>query len=185
MPETRYQLALKRNIDEVLRAILLRAYNAIIEQEIYGRVIVLLSSANALFNDLIARAIKVLDKGRSSSTFWYLYNYRRNDIDKLLENSGSSIASIDTLASKLKIVRNKTHFHIDKRDVMSPKAVWERAAIQGDELKNGLIILYDVLKALHYEEFHSDGFPLEYDADDVHRIQLAVRNACFNSIRRD
>ena len=177
MPETRYQLALKRNIDEVLRAILnLRAYNAIIEQEIYGRAdSFFFLSANALFNDLIARAIKVLDKGRSSSTFWYLYNYRRNDIDKLLENSGSSIASIDTLASKLKIVRNKTHFHIDKRDVMSPKAVWERAAIQGDELKNGLIILYDVLKALHYEEFHSDGFPLEYDADDVHRIIDACR----------
>ncbi len=53
------------------------------------------------------------------------------------------------LAAKLKIVRDKTHFHIDKKAVMNPPEIWAQAGIKGAKLYQGLSYLWDMLRELY------------------------------------
>lgn len=78
----------------------------------------------ALSDSMIAHIIKVLDRDRRSTTFWYIYECYEKEIDSYLTKIGGSIQEIHDLADKLKIIRDKTHFHIDENGVLDSKSIW-------------------------------------------------------------
>ena len=46
--------------------------------------------------------------------------------------------ALGVVADKLKIIRNGTHFHIDSRGVLDPRAIWSGASLSGKELSEAL-----------------------------------------------
>jgi hypothetical protein len=74
----------------------------------------------ALKNDMYAHAIKVLDLHGDTSSFWYVHRCKKKDVENALRKEHVSITEIQELADKMKLVRDKTHFHIDKKGVFPP-----------------------------------------------------------------
>ena len=74
------------------------------------------------------------------------------------------------MSAKLKLVRDKTHFHIDRDAVLSPQTVWKEADIKGLDLATCLDSLWKILDFLHARHF---GLPFNapsYDGTDATRI---------------
>ena len=99
----------------------------------------------ALFNDMISHIIKVLDSDVRSASFWYILRVGRKTIESCNSYSEEKIKFLENLNPKLKIVRDKTHFHIDEDGVLSPENIWSKAGITGNELGRGIDYLFDVL----------------------------------------
>lgn len=81
----------------------------------------------ALFNDCFAHAMRVFDQHPDTASFWYLRRCEQGEVDKAATAVGLQIAELKSLSSSLKLVRDKTHFHIDKKTVFDPKVVWQQA----------------------------------------------------------
>ena len=106
-------------------------------------------SRDALFNDMMAHIIKVLDSNKRSASFWYILKINKEKIKDCKSYSEDKIKFLEDLKCKLKPVRNETHFHIGKDGVLDPKAVWSKAGITGNELGQGIDYLLDMLLELH------------------------------------
>ena len=129
----RHSRGLTRNIHEVRSLLSERnAINKLIELYPSPGYDFFRFSYYALYNDMIAHAIKVLDQHKDSSSFWFIYGSHQEKIDQILAEHNCSIGDIELLSSKLKNIRDKTHFHIDQRAVIDPKKVWKDADITGD-----------------------------------------------------
>lgn len=108
---------------------------------------------HSLFNDFFSHQIKVLE-GRKTAGFYYLYNMRPKIIDKHLKTNGISIDEVKELSEKLLIVRDKTHFHIDKKYVNNTELAWEEAGITGDFNNRIMDALYKAMHDAFYEVFN-------------------------------
>jgi len=170
--ETRYQRALKRNIDETGRAILER--KAMIGLEVadtYHSMDFIGLSYDALFNDMIAHAIKVLENRKGDASFWYIYNCQKDRVDNFVQQKSIDFAKLQSLTEKLKHIRDKTHFHIDRDAVKAPEKVWDDAGVKGSELARGIDDLWVILNYLYKIEFKMN-FPCpDYNGNDA--IQIA------------
>ena len=63
--------------------------------------------------------------------------------------------------------RDKTHFHLDKKGVRNPGAIWKKADISFDELDRAMDASFKLLRFLH-KELHNETFPeIEYDGSDA------------------
>lgn len=173
---TRLQRAISRNIAESSNAILKR------------RAIVGLHSAHsahgldffriaehALFNDMLAHAMRVLDLSGGAASFWYVYRCCDKEIDAFATANNISIERIKELAKRLKCVRDKTHFHIDRHAVLNPTAVWAAAGVTGDDLG---WLLESTFACLAEASAVNCGFRPEvpdYDGTDAARIIRAYK----------
>ncbi len=172
----RYGRALKRLLNEVQLAIYERdAYNEICRISPHTSWGFFSYASIALKNDMVSHAIKVLDDHKDACAFWYIYRCKKGSADKELKKVGLDIPKIQELADKLKNVRDKTHFHIDKSKVFAPEKVWSDADIRGEkfnQVMDGLLILFHSL----YQEHFGEPLVLRaYDAKDIEPIINAVK----------
>lgn len=166
-----YQEALKRNLSELGIAILQR--RAMVGMETadsfhdwdFFRL-----SYVSIFNDMIAHAIKVFDGNKQSSTFWYLYQCEKAEVDSFAITNGIEITDLENLQKKLRIIRDKTHFHIDENGVLDPHKVWQEADITGEELAKGIDLTYDIIAHIFQKEFGYAPYLPDYDGSDVTEI---------------
>ena len=180
MNNIRYREATKRNLYEIAHALLEFKALTVFDNYTDGKDIFihgesyLTISEKALFNDMISHAIKVLeiDKSDDTSTFWYILNADLSAFKKLNNYSEAKIDSLKELAEKLKHVRDKTHFHLDKNGILNPSKIWKEADIKGKELEEGLKYLFPLLCEL-YRIIFSKSFlynPDDYDGKDLIKI---------------
>lgn len=124
----------------------------------------------ALFNDMVAHLIKVLDDHPDSATFWMIYEREADKLQSLDSQMRDRMLFLRGIADRIKPIRNKTHFHIDKRAMFDPKAIWREAAITRDEYDQALQDLWLLLTALHQSvlgrEFIERG-PDSYRGDEI------------------
>ncbi len=174
----RFYRALFRNLNEIRTAILER--RALIGIESVGskqRLNFFTLSYDALFNDMVAHTIKVLDKNPDSATFWYLYRCDSKIIDSFIEDKSYDLKSLEYMADKLKIVRDKTHFHIDKKGVLNPKNIWKEADISGKEFGKALEQVFDILQYLRKIHLGKEFAMPEYNGSDASKlITIAKRD---------
>lgn len=175
----RYERALVRNLNEVGFAIFKR--KALEGLEAADPLLVGVDFFRlayfALYNDMIAHAIKVLDKDSKSASFWYIYRSQTNEVESYAKKKGHDLASLKALVAPLKSIRNKTHFHIDKGAVVDPKSVWQSADIARNQLSQALDTILAILQHLHESRFGKK-FPLqEYDGTDATKVVEAAQNA--------
>jgi hypothetical protein len=171
-----YEESLNRLLHELKDAISERnAYNKLHEITPRTSWTFLRYAAAALYNDMIARAIKILDKHNAAASFWFLYSSKKTVTEEALSNAKLSMAEIETLTEKLMYVRNNTHFHINKNKPASYKEVWKKADIKGRHINkvfNGLWKVFNILYEAQFEE----SFPHQiYDGGDVLALVKAIR----------
>jgi hypothetical protein len=151
----RFKKAVERLAAEV--SILLAEQVAL--EELLGTVPPLLIrvSADALMGDRLARLIRILedDSRNEVASFWYLLR---------CEPSRVALAADDEkhlrhLATRLKPIRDKTFFHIDKNGVLDREAIYAAAGITGDEIIRAVDILWAILGRLYREEFSGQAPP--------------------------
>ena len=176
-----YKATVKRNLYEIAHALMnLKVLTSWDEYTKKNRIFVqgesfFSISERALFNDMISHAIKVLeiDKRGDSSTFWYVLKQDKKTVEKLKSYSSKKISSLrGGLAVKLKHIRDKTHFHIDKDSILDPNKIWLKADIKGNELKEALQYLFILLEEL-YEVVFKKPFlfhPDDYDGQDLIKL---------------
>ena len=130
----------------------------------------------ALYNDMFSHSIKLLDKHKDASSFWYIYRYKGDIVKSAVDDSKTSISEIKNISYKLRLIRDKTHFHIDKKKVFSPGDVWKEAEIIGDEFNKVLDGLWQILNSIHLEHFNEKFIQPIYDGKDVEKIVDLSRN---------
>src|SRR5689334_17468520 len=110
----RYDQALKRNLAEASNAILKR--RALIGLEAAGSAHGLdffRVATHALYNDVLAHAMRIFDRGKQSAAFWYILRVDESASSAIIAGNGVDIGRVEDLADRFKIIRDKTHFHID------------------------------------------------------------------------
>ena len=131
----------------------------------------------ALSNDTVAHTMKILDRHRDSTSFWYVFAQREQDIRAFCTTESIALSEIEWLSNKLKDIRDRTHFHIDRREIFNPDTVWQRAGINNARFTAILESLWKILDYLYTAEYgESFGAP-EYDASDVGLILEAAKAA--------
>jgi len=174
----RYYRALKRNLHEVRFCLSHRnAVNAIVEVAPKTSWSFFSYAYLALYNDMVAHAIKVLDKHKDASSFWYLYRCNQKEFGLLLKKFELPFEDIENLTEKLLKIRDKTHFHIDKKEVFDPSAIWKEADIKGSFFNSVMEEIWKVLKELHISAFRKPFIQPTYGGDDVRAIIEAVKKA--------
>lgn len=128
----------------------------------------------ALFNDMLAHAIKVLDRNSQSAGFWYVFRCLEPTLRPALEGMGVVLEEIERLAGRLRNVRNQTHFHIDRDAVREPSAVWRQASITANELARVLDAVWQVLLHAHRVNLGADFEAPVYDGSDITQILVAA-----------
>ena len=176
MKESRYQHALVRNLHEITQAIYEgRAHNAMMNCHTLHGMDFFRVVFYALNNDMLAHAIKVLDHDSKSASFWYIFRCKQKKIVKFIEEN--SMRDIELLTEKLKAIRNRAHFHIDRDAIFNPAKVWQDADIDYNLFSAVLNSLRLILDYLHTEEFGKGFGKLDYDGSDVEAILRAVKSA--------
>lgn len=172
----RSKRALERNLHELGRARLERKALVGMEAAKSKHAVDFFRLAyDALFNDMIAHAVKVLDKNKDSETFWSIYKRDESTIRQFISNNNYDLDKLEKVSDKLKVIRDKTHFHIDKMGVLQPNKVWETASLKGSELAEAIDMAWEVLRYVHRVKFGEEfNFP-EYDGTDVTRIITAEK----------
>lgn len=169
-----YHAALKRNLNELVIAKLeLDACREIGDKlllNFYDSFFTL--AQDALFNDMVAHMIKVLDQNAQSATFWYIFRCKSKEVKEFIKKHEIDFMAIYDLTEKLKKIRNATHFHIDRKGVKDPKAVWSDADITYDELEENMESIYKILNHLHNKEFD-----FEFAIPKIDDLQYIIKAA--------
>lgn len=174
MNDKTYHTALKRNLNELVVAKLeFDAYREIGDKLLLNFFDSFFTLAqDALFNDMIAHMIKVLDQNSQSTTFWYIFRCRSKEVKEFIKRENIDFMAIYDLTEKLKTVRDKTHFHIDKKGVKDPKAVWSNTNITYDDLQENMEYIYKILNHLHVKEFN-----FEFEIPKIDDLQYIINAA--------
>ena len=145
---SRYDSALKRNLAELQKILLIRATLLGIEK--HGRTAKVFTRVvdDALHNDHMSHAIKVFEQSSKSASFWYLYRTDPTPKDKFAKKVGYDMNNLQVVSDKLKAIRNGSHFHIDKTGVLDPDVVWSGAALTGKELGAAIDFVWAALSAI-------------------------------------
>jgi hypothetical protein len=179
--QTRIRAAIERTFAEVNNAILkLTAYNALAREDItYAGMSLFVIIENALFNDMVANAMRALDEHRDAASFWYICRCDEPLAERAAKVASVQLSGLRATSAKLRHVREKTHFHVDRGAVANPADVWSNAGITGNDFTTALHAVASVVSTFEVERF--GGEPLElakYDGSDVTRIVGAFEQAC-------
>jgi hypothetical protein len=175
-PASPLQAALKRNLAELNNAALkLVAHDELVRQDItYARMSFFVIAAQALYNDSIAHAIKVLDEHRDALSFWYILRCKEGVVREAAKGAGLDLTELQAMSAKLRHVREKTHFHIDRKSVRDPKSVWMQANINGQAFTDSIRLTFKTLALTKQDLYGGDLETItEYDGSDVPKLVKA------------
>jgi hypothetical protein len=174
----RYARALTRNLYEVRSALSERnAVNAIVEVAPTTSWSFFSCAFSALYDDMLAHAMKVLDRHKDAASFRYLYRCNTSEIEELLKKIDLTIADIEKLSENLKDIRNGTHFHIDRNGVFDPSNIWKKANISGDFFNRVIEGIWDILNHLYISLHQKPFIQSIYEGKDIKEIIEAVKKA--------
>jgi hypothetical protein len=176
---SRVLAAIDRNFDEANSAIDKLTAHDCLCRTVYGsgvgtdaRTGFFAIARQALFNDMLAGAIRIFDDHKDVASLWYIIRCNEGAAARAAAACGISIADLLTIAPKLRHIRDKTHFHIDRKMVGNhPSSVWADADISDEELgaalRNAAALLAAIRQALFGGELRR---VTAYDGADVQRI---------------
>ena len=173
---TTLEAAIERNIAELNNAILkLTARDELVKQKLtYARMSFFVVAEHALYNDMLAHAIRVLDEHRDAMSFWYVLRSNEAAVKKSANIAGLDLDKLKILSGKLRLVREKTQFHIDRKAVRNPKSVWQEADITGIVFAEALRAMAATLGHTRQQLFGGELAQVtEYDGSDVSKIVKA------------
>ena len=182
MPVNRYSKAIERNLAEMQRAILNRTTLLGIERSKGVGALFLQLAYLALFNDYVARCIKVFEQGKKAASFWYIYRSDPGIINAFAKKEKIDLDTINAVSAKLKHIRDKTHFHIDADGVLDTKAIWRDADLTGKQLSKAVDDAWAILVHLQQQlSLPAVTIPPYYKVAHVHERVVAIEGGAFKS----
>lgn len=172
--DDRYLKALERNLAELQKAILIRTTLLAIEEHEYTASQVIRVVNDALYTAYIAHAIKVFDRDSKSASYWYICRVDSGSVNRVAKCLRISLDGLEVISDKLKIIRNGTAFHIDKRSVVDPSIVWGEADLTGIELSDAIDNLWFVLSKIQEELGGEVPSLLDYEKVDALEALKAI-----------
>lgn len=178
--ESRILAAINRSFAEANNAILkLTAYNSLHKVRFsYTGMSFFAIASQALYNDMIASAIRIFDDHKEAGSLWYIIRCNEPAAKKAAMACGIKIDELKAFALKLRHIRDKTHFHIDRRALENPSLVWSEAGISGDEFTNALHNAALLLAKIKLDVYGGELDKVTpYDGSDVKQIIDAYSDA--------
>lgn len=171
---SRYERSIDRNLAELQRAILNRTTLLGLEDAGGLSGLFLQLTYYALFNDYISHCIKVFDRGRQATSFWFIYRTNEKPIVASARRNGVDLVALEKVSAKLKHIRDKTHFHIDSEAVIDPTVIWLEAGLSGKELSEAVDAAWNILKELAVSLHLPEVTLPHYDRQVAQRIAVAI-----------
>lgn len=174
----RFVSAVRRNIAEINNAILKRrALIGLHSADSAHGLDFFRLAAHALYNDIISHALKVFERGSQSASFWYIVKTNETLAKQVAKEVDVSLDEIRRLSERLKLLRDKTHFHIDRDAIMDSTKVWAAAGITGDQVGYVLEGAWKILAGIAREVFDESYEIPDYDGSDAEKIIRAYQAA--------
>ena len=168
-----FKRALIRNLFELERALsYINGYNEIVTIAPTSWWSFFSYSSLAMYDAFMFHSMKILDEHPDVASFWFLHRNNKEEIEKILKAHKVPIRKVRLLSKKLALIRNKTHFHIDKNAVFDTDKVWKDADITGNFLNEVLNALWVTLREIHFNEIGEIFNQPIYDGSDVKKIIL-------------
>lgn len=186
MPATRKPLTVNvpASIDRILERCLAELSNAIIKRraliamdkvDSYHGLDFFRVVKHALYNDVLAHAMRVFDSTRNSASFGHILKKDAVAAERAFANLQIDRVRLEKCANGLKDIRNKTHFHIDAIALNDPSQVWKGADVTGDDLGYLLESGFSVLSSLYLEHTGIEFTIPPYDGSDFLPILKAYK----------
>jgi hypothetical protein len=131
--------------------------------------------AVALKNDLFAGAHRAFDRHKDATSFWYIKNIAPKEFAKAASDSKIVIEDLEKLAEKLKPIRDRVHFHVDRRDLKEPTKAWDDADLTGNEFISLTEKAHEILRTLYFDLTGQDSSIQEYFGEDIKKIITAYK----------
>lgn len=162
-----------------LNKVLIELNNCIIKRRTFNAFMSLKSShsldyfrvsAYALQNDLYAGAHRAFDSHKDAVSIWYVRNLAPEDFAASAEEANIEIPELERLAEKLKPIRDRVHFHVDRRDLLEPSNAWEDANMTGDEFISLTENAHEILRLMYLKLTGENKTIPEYFGEDIKDI---------------
>jgi hypothetical protein len=132
----------------------------------------------ALFNDMVAGAIRVFDDHKDVASLWYVMRCHRAVAQGAAQACGIDIDELKSITARLRHIRDKIHFHIDRHAVTEPALVWTHANISTGQFSHALHAAALLLAKIRQEVYGGEPESIAaYDGSDVERIIAAYAAA--------
>jgi hypothetical protein len=173
--QDRADAALRRLTSEAVRAE--SEWTALlVKAGVYGCVDLLTVAYDALFNSFAARLMRLYDEHREAAGLTYLLQ-AQTCLTRSFEDEGLTNEVRKTLSSKLKVVRDKTHMHLDKHYVGDLRRAWNSSALDVESVDMRVRKTARALRLAYQARFGSEFAEASYDARDLPSILSALRSA--------
>jgi hypothetical protein len=165
-------------LTKAIEKVLLELNNCILERRAYNKFISLKTAhgldffricAYALKNDIYAGAYRAFDRHKDAVSFWNIRNIAPEEFAKAASDSKIDIKDLEKLAEKLKPIRDRVHFHVDRRDLQGPNDAWKDADMTGNEFNCLTEKAHKILRIMYLELTGQDSTIPDYIGEDIEK----------------
>jgi len=139
----------------------------------------------ALRGDRLLRLVRIFEDRRDVASFWYVYRCRSKAIRPILERSDVTVRSLQSLSTKLKLIRDKTFVHIDKDGVWDPAQLYRAAGVKGKEVHQAVNAVWRALRKLEREMGETPLQVGRYSGKDIRTLFKARDSYSRGSITKE
>ena len=134
----------------------------------------------ALFNDYVAHCCKAFEhRSDRVATFWTIREQSDGWVDEIARREDFDMASIEAVSIKLKSIRDKTHFHIDRTGMLDARSVWRQAGLKGSDLAFAVRGAWRLLTVLQRERGLPEMGSPNFNSSDAKLIATAIMRDGF------
>lgn len=170
--------AIERNLHGLSNCILKRrAHNKFYELGTAHGLDFFRIAIHALYNDLFADLHRSFDTHPDAASIWYVQNLDRQLFDEAAAKAGVTIKRLEELSEKTKHIRDRVHFHIDRRNLVEPVAAWRTAGLTGNDVIELSEKVHEILRVMYLKLTGEDKPVPEYYAEDVELIVRSYKEA--------
>lgn len=174
-----------------IEKVLLELNNCILKRRAYNKLISLKTSKRldffrictlALQNDLYAGAHRAFDRHKDATSFWHIKNIAPKELAKAASDAGIAIENLEILAEKLKTIRDRVHFHVDRRNLTEPTKDWKDAGLTGNEFISLTENAHEILRIMYLDLTGQDSAIPDYFGEDIVKIITAYKEKYKNAL---
>ena len=126
-------------------------------------------SLNALKDARLVRLIRLLEDDSQTASFWYLVRSNACLVRKA-EEGRLDLDELQTIAGKLRGIRDKTFVHIDKDGVFDTQRYYKEAGLTHAKVDKLIEGLWNTMQLLHMDVFGEEIPHDVYTGEDIRKL---------------